>query len=252
MRNQDKKPWHEQDVLWEKMQKALFTRKRMEVIEEETDQLIELLEMKPDDDVLDLCCGIGRFSNELSRRGYRVTGVDRTEAYLKQAREIATKEGLTAEYIHMDMREFRRDNSFDVVINIFTSFGYFEDEHEQMVVIDNIRKSLRPGGRLIIELMGKEVLARKFRESDWSEGEYGIHLEQRKPIEDWSKIQNIWTLIEKDGTRHEWDVTHYLYSAVELKSILSEAGFQDIKVYGGLDGSPYDLKARRLAVIGIK
>jgi hypothetical protein len=65
-------------------------------------------------------------------------------------------------------------------------------------------------------------------------------------------MENTWILISKDGTRHEWNVTHYLYSAVELKSLLSSAGFEDVKAYGGLDGSTYDNTARRLAVVGMK
>jgi SAM-dependent methyltransferase len=250
--NEDRTPWYERDELWVKMGQVMFGGQRMEMAVAEVDSLIQLLEISAEDRILDLCCGIGRHSNELARRGYGVTGVDRTKSYLEIARGTAKNEGLSTEFVHMDMRDFVREDSFDVVLSMFTSFGYFDDDSQQMTVLDNVFRSLRPGGRFIIETMGKEVLARIFQEADWSEGDYGIHLERRKPTDDWGKMENTWILISKDGTRHEWNVTHYLYSAVELKSLLSSAGFEDVKAYGGLDGSTYDNTARRLAVVGMK
>jgi SAM-dependent methyltransferase len=250
--NEEKTPWYERDDLWEMMGQKMFGDERMEMAVAEVDNLIQLLDISTEERILDLCCGIGRHSNELARRGYHVTGVDRTRAYLEIARGTAKNEGLSTEFVHMDMRNFVREDSFDVVLSMFTSFGYFDDESQQMTVLDNVFRSLRPGGRFIIESMGKEVLARIFQETSWSEGDYGIHLERRKPINDWGKMQNTWILIAKDGTRHEWNVIHYLYSAAELKSLLRSAGFVDVKAYGGLDGSPYDNTSRRLAAVGVK
>ncbi|MHA2385459.1 MAG: class I SAM-dependent methyltransferase [Candidatus Thorarchaeota archaeon] len=248
----DKTPWYERDELWERMGQVMFGDQRMEMAVEEVDMLINLLDMSTEDRILDLCCGIGRHSNELARRGYSVTGVDRTKSYLEIARGTAKNEDLSTEFVQKDMREFVRENSFDVVLSMFTSFGYFDDDSQQMTVLDNVSRSLRPGGRFIIETIGKEVLARIFQEADWSEGDYGIHLERRRPTDDWGKMQNTWILIAKDGTRHEWNVTHYLYSAFELKSLLRSAGFEDVRAYGGLDGSTYDNTSRRLAVVGVK
>jgi SAM-dependent methyltransferase len=248
----DKTPWYERDELWERMGQVMFGEQRMEMAVAEVDSLIELLEISSNDEILDLCCGIGRHSNEFARRGYQVTGVDRTKSYLEIARGTVKNEGLSTEFVQMDMREFVREDSFDVVLSMFTSFGYFDDDSQQVTVLENVFRSLRPGGRFIIEAMGKEVLARIFNEADWSEGDYGIHLERRKPIDDWGKMQNTWILIAKNGTRHEWNVTHYLYSAVELKTLLRKAGFSDVRAYGGLDGSTYDNTSRRLVVVGKK
>lgn len=252
MPSEDKTPWYERDELWERMGQVMFGEQRMAMAVAEVDSLIELLHISNDDVILDLCCGIGRHSNELARRGYKVTGVDRTKSYLEIAKGTAKNEGLSTEFVQKDMREFVRENGFDVVLSMFTSFGYFEDDSQQMQVLDNVFRSLRLGGRFIIECMGKEILARIFNDADWSEGDYGIHLERRKPIDDWGKMQNTWILLAKDGTRHEWNVTHYLYSAVELKSLLRSAGFTDVRAYGGLDGSIYNNTSRRLAVVGVK
>lgn len=248
----DKTPWYERDELWERFGRVMFSEQRIEMTIEEVDKIIELLEMSTEDEILDLCCGIGRHSNEFARRGYKVTGVDRTKSYLEIAKGTAKNEGLSTEFVLMDMREFVREKSFDVVLSMFTSFGYFDDDSQQMIVLDNVYKSLRPGGRLIIDVMGKEILARIYKEADWSEGEYGIYLERRKPVDDWGKFHNTWILITQDGTRHEWIVTHYIYSATELKSLLRSVGFVDVRAYGGLDGGVYDNTARRLIVVGVK
>jgi len=76
--------------------------------------------------VLDLCCGIGRISAELARRDCAVSGVDITGSFLETAREEAALDKLTIEYIHADAREFKRPDFFDLALNLYISFGYFE------------------------------------------------------------------------------------------------------------------------------
>ena len=86
--------------------------------------IVSLLKIDPGASILDLCCGPGRHSLELSRRGFSLTGVDRTKSYLEKARKQAETEGLKVEFIQEDMRSFCKSNTFDVVINLFTSsFG---------------------------------------------------------------------------------------------------------------------------------
>jgi SAM-dependent methyltransferase len=206
--------------------------------------------------VLDMPCGPGRHSLELARRGFRVTGVDRTVAYLDTARQKAAAEGLDGvaqvEWIKADMRDFRLPERFDAAINLFTSFGYFEDPAEDRQVAANFFASLRPGGRLLMDMMGKEVLARVFREQDWEEEEDGtLFLEERKITRNWGWIENRWIAIRGER-RVEFRLGHRLYSAVELTALLTEVGFIDLSVYGSLAGDPYDHTARRLVVLAHK
>src|SRR5206468_5375646 len=113
--------------------------------------------------VLDLCCGPGRHSLEFARHGFQVTGVDRTARYLDAARAAATGEGLTVEFVQGDMPHFQRPAAFDVALNLFTSFGYFEDEAEDLCVLRHLHTSLKPGGQVLLEMAGKEPLARDFQ-----------------------------------------------------------------------------------------
>jgi len=121
-----------------------------------------------------------------ARRGFSITAVDRTALYLKKAKRKADVEGLNIEFVHEDMRRFCRPNSYDGVINLYTSFGYFEDPEDDQKVLINIHRSLKSNGKLVMDLMGKEILARIFRERDWHEENGIIIMEERKISKDWS------------------------------------------------------------------
>jgi len=245
-------PWYENDKLWELMEPIMFTEARIAHTANEVDAIKSLCKIAQDETILDLCCGIGRHSLELARRGHQVVGVDRTKRYLERARTSADEENLPIEFVLDDMRTFYRKKSFDVVLSMFTSFSYFEDHEEQMLVLRNIYSSLRAGGRFLYEAMGKEILARIFLRQSWSEWPHGFMLEEREPIDNWSRMHNIWTFIERDGSVNRWDVTHWIYSANEIKKMLEQVGFSDVKIFGALDGRAYDNEAERQVVVATK
>jgi SAM-dependent methyltransferase len=244
-------PWHEQDGFWDTFAPVIFDQPRRDLAGEEIERLIELLHLTPDLRICDLCCGVGRHSLELARRGFAVTAVDRTERYLDQAASAAREEGLEIEIVHADMRDFCQPESFDVVLNLFTSFGYFDAQRDDRQATENVHRSLEPGGRFLLDLMSKEIIARIFRARDWHPVDGGILLEDRRILDDWTCIANRWTLI-KDGQQHEWTFSHRLYSAAELRGLLEDCRFSQTRAYGGLDGCPYDEKAERLVVVARK
>ena len=215
------------------------------------EQVISLLGIQPEARVLDLCCGVGRHSLELARRGFQVTGVDRTRPYLDSASRQAEAEGLEVEFVQSDMRDFCRPDAFDAVVNMFTSFGYFEDPEDDCQVALNMCRSLKPGGVFLIDVMGKEVLARIFRERDWYEEDGVLILQERKISQSWSWMENRWIIIA-DNNRTELDLSHRVYSAVELAALLTECGFAHVDAYGDLQGSTYDHLARRLVIVARK
>ena len=102
-----------------------------------------------------------------------------------------------------------------------------------------------------MEMMGKEIIARKFAERDWRRvGDY-IVLEERRLSGGWSWIEDRWIII-KGEERKEVTLAHRLYSGAELSWLLEEAGFKIVDVLGGLGGRPYDENAGRLAVLAEK
>lgn len=243
--------WYEQDIFWVKWAPVLFHEPRREKTQVEVTNIISLLKISAGTSVLDLCCGPGRHSLELARRGFSVVGVDRTRTYLEKARKQAEIEGLKVEFIQEDMRNFCKSNTFDIVINLFTSFGYFEDIEDDKKVITNVYRSLKNRGIFLVDIMGKEVIARMFRERDWHEVNGTIVLEERKVCRNWSWMENRWIMI-KDGKMEEYKISHRLYSAAELTALLNDCGFNAIDVYGDLTGAPYDHTAKRLVLVAHK
>ncbi len=217
----------------------------------EVENIISLLQIRHGAQVLDLCCGVGRHSIELARRGFRVTGVDVTPHYLREARQKAKKANLNITFIKDDMRHFHRRNTYNLVINLFGSFGYFEDQKDDYRVAKNVYGSLKKHGDFIIELMGKEVLARIFQKRDWYEIDNTIVLEERKTDNDWKRIESRWVIL-KGRRRKEFNISLRLYSAVELSALLKGVGFRKVNVYGDLTGAPYDQTAKRLVVVAHK
>jgi SAM-dependent methyltransferase len=246
-----KKAWHEQDSFWKNVEPVLFRQQRISNAANEIDKIILLLKLKSGCRILDLCCGVGRHSLELARRGFSVTGVDITQRYLKKAKAQAKKERLETEFILEDMRKFGRKNKFDAVINLFTSFGFFENQKEDYKVARNAYRSLKNGGVFLMDLIGKEILARSFRPRDWFESDGILLLQESTLYDDWSRVSSKWILI-KDGRQKVEEIDLRLYAASELKSLLIECGFKRIEVFGNLAGDPYDNKASRLVAAAYK
>lgn len=243
--------WHEDKRLWEETAPIQFSHRAWIAAGEQVESIVSLLGLTSGMRILDMPCGPGRHSLELARRGFSVTGVDRTAAFIGEAQHRAEEGNLAVELIQMDMREFRRPEAFDAALNLFTSFGYFSDPAEDKKVLENFFVSLRPGGQLLIEMQGKEILARDFRVRDWVEREGVILLEEREIIGGWSRIRTRWIVI-RDGKRKEFTLTLRLYSGAELKRLMEEVGFQGVRLYGDLQGGPYGPEARRLIGVGRK
>lgn len=240
--------WHESDDFWLSMAPFMFSESSWENAPVQVDQLISLLRLAPGSKVLDCPCGPGRHTLELARRGFDVTGVDRTAAYLEEARRRAEAENLAPDLLQADMRQFNRPEEFDVALSLFTSFGYFEDPAENELVLRNYHLSLRAGGILLMEMSGKEVLARIYQRRDWHEYDGALLLEERNVASDWCRMESRWILV-RDGLTKEVHFSHWLYSAGELGRMLMDNGFRRVEFYGDLEGSAYDHEAKRLVAV---
>lgn len=244
-------PWHNHDDFWMLIEPILFSWQKREEAPKQVGDIITLLELDPPAKVLDLCCGIGRHSLEFAREGFEVTAVDRTKAYLEKANKQAESAGLKIEFVQDDMRTYREEDKYDVALSLYTSFGYFEDPVDDRRVIENLYASLRPGGVLLIDMMGKEVIARVFRARDWYEEDDCIVLQERSLGKNWGWMDNHWIILRgKDRT--DLRFSHRLYSATEITMLLKDCGFEDVWVYGGYDGSAYDHQAKRLVAVAKK
>lgn len=182
----------------------------------------------------------------LAKRGCSVTGVDRSRFLLEKAEERAGAEGVQVEFIQEDMRNFVRPAAYDLALNFFTSFGYFNDREDDIKVLRNIYASLKPTGVCLLEMISKEWLARNLLATSSMEAPDGsLRVERHEIFDDWSRIRNEWILI-REGRTKVFKFHHTIYSGQELKDRLYQVGFERVKLFGDLDGHEYGVNARRL------
>lgn len=243
--------WYKNESFWKETYDFLFPETLFEQSRDQIEKVLELIDFKGIT-ILDLCCGPGRCAIELARKDYRVTGVDLSAYLLDKAKTRSQSESFQIEWVQEDMRRFTRPGSFDLVLNMFTSFGYFENKNDDLKVLENIFISLKPGGVLIIDVMGKERLARIFQPTMSTALQDGRVIVQRPEIyEDWTRVKNTWTIIRGEHAQ-TFTFDHTVYSGQELKERLEQTGFEKIKLYGSLEGSAYDANAQRLIIVGRK
>jgi SAM-dependent methyltransferase len=246
-----KKQWFDDDSFWRELYPFMFPKERIAGTDEQITKALALT--KPaGKSVLDLCCGPGRCSIVLAKRGFSVTGVDRTKYLLDKARAKASAVGVKIEWVQKDMRDFVRADSFALVLSMFTSFGYFDDKREDMIVLENMLASLQPGGVCLIEVLGKEHLAKILQSTTSTILSDGTMVVQRHEIfDDWTRVRNEWLIIRNRRVK-SFKFHHTIYSGLELRERMERAGFVAVALHGNLDGDEYGPNAERLIAIGRK
>lgn len=241
-------PWHESDEFWALRADAFFTPQALDNARREADWILRTAGINAGA-VLDMPCGVGRHSLALAERGLKVTGVDRTETYLAAARS-RTPPGASVTWHAGDMRTYDGGGRFDLALNLFTSLGYFETPQENQGVLENFRRALRPGGKLVIDTLGKEVLAKVFTPTQWQELPDGsLELREVRVIDAWRRAEGRWIVVTPQGKRIEHRVVHFLYDAAELERMLEAAGFVGVRFFGSLAGGEYGPSATRLVAV---
>jgi len=237
--------WFDDKNFWKKLYPFLFAPEQFEKAQEEVEKILCLTSFRGDS-VLDLCCGPGRHAILMAKRGLSVTGVDKSPFLLRKARERARKENIRVKWKQQDMRHFLLPESFDLILSMFTSFGYFDTQEDDEKVLSNVFQSLKSQGTFIVDVVGKEILAKIYQPihaKDLPDG--SLLVERHEIVEDWSRIKNEWIVV-KEETVYRFKFDLRVYSGQELKERLVEAGFSEVHLYGDLDGNPYSPEAKRL------
>jgi SAM-dependent methyltransferase len=241
---------------WKTFFNAAFYGPNLEAIpaertEHEVDFAVSALKLKKRAAVLDLCCGTGRHAIELARRGYKVTGLDFNAEYLETAARKAAAAGLKIELVKGDMRRIPFENRFDGAVNLFASFGYFDNDAENFKVFSSLARSLKPGGRFLLETLNREWLVRNFQEMRSSEEEAGLETEFNyfDPREDACITHWAWKRGRRK-TEHESRVKMYCYTTV--KRGMERRGLRIVDSFGDYDGSEYGMESGRMMILAEK
>ncbi len=203
---------------------------------QEIDAVLRLLRLKPEARILDLCCGQGRHALELARRGFeRVEGLDRSAYLIGEARKAAEEENLGAAFQEGDCRALPFDEgAFDAVLLMGNSFGYFETEDDDHAVLQEVRRVLRPGGRVFLDLASGAYLREHFeaRSWEWIDEKHFV-CRERELAEEGRRLvsREVIAHVEK-GVLKDQLYAERLYSRDEIRALLEENGF------GRFDAAP--------------
>lgn len=225
----------------------VYQHKSLSEAEQEVAQLIEWLQIGAEDHILDLCCGSGRHTIALGKLGYSVIGLDLSKTLLSQA--VKASEDLPVHFVLGDMRDLPFiDQSFQVVLNLFTSFGYFERDINNLAVLKEMKRVLKPKGLFCIDFLNPHYVRNHLvPESSRMIGNTLIH-EERKIKGDLV----IKTLKVKDeiGSERVYYERVKMYTKQEMVSMLEAVGLHVNQIFGDFLGSPFKKNSERMILIG--
>lgn len=197
--------------------------------------LIEKLNMPAYSSVLDVCCGNGRHSAVFSEKSYNVVGIDISEKSLEEAK---ARNLSNAHFHYADARNFELHERFDCVLNLFTSFGYFETMEEHIEMLQRIYEHLNDNGVFVFDFFNANKV-RTQGEEDRKVTKDGADFHILKEIKDNRIIKHI--RIQKESARMDFQESVALYSKEQLVEMFEVIGFKDINTYGDYELGSFDL-----------
>ena len=235
---------HVEPDWWRRIFNSIYLKTDGDVVDDqditrkEVDLFFRILRLSPEDKILDLCCGQGRHSLELARRGFQsVEGLDRSHYLIQKARTQAKEEGLNVRFREGDARKLPYlPDSFDVVMVLGNSFGYFETIQDDLRVLKEVSRVLKPWGRLLIDVADGEYLQEHFQRRSWEWidkkrfvcRERSLSLDKQRLIS-----REVVTHVEK-GILTDQFYAERLYTRESLSELLKTAGLSDIIIHGAI------------------
>ena len=224
---------------------ALYPHRNAAEAERMVDLIEETSSIGPDACALDLACGAGRHSRVLARH-WRTVGLDLSEVLLR----LAHRETTEASFVRGDMRVLPfRTGVFRLVVNLFTSFGYFSDDASHMRVVKEVARVTSRGGTFVLDFLNTAHL----RESlvPYDERVIGDRIvEQRRSISDDGRFVIKHICIR--GTDKEYVERVRLFEAGDLTYMLAAAGFKVANSFGNYDATPLSRESPRVILFGTR
>jgi SAM-dependent methyltransferase len=204
--------------------------------------------LTPDSRLLDVPCGYGRHAVALAREGYRVVGLDRSPTQLDEARR---RRGATRRLslVRADYREIPlAGGTFDAAFNLLSSLGYAGEDADRLV-LGEIRRVLRPGGRLLLETNHRDRLPARSPVREWYPlGKGAFVLVESRVDRVKGTVEHVHTYLPPGGPPDTRTIHWRAYSVTELVQMLRDVGFGDVACFGSLEGAPFGADTRLVLV----
>ena len=250
--------WYEESFRREYL--ALYAHRDAAEARSDIQAIIELLSPPKDEPLLDLCCGACRHLLVLREMGFsQLVGLDLSEELLQIAAEcladgdVESGEALDCvRLVRADMRAIPYENYFATVLSLFTSFGYFEDDEENRAVLKSVHRSLKPGGRFLMDYLNRDYVVSHLVERDEKALPDRYVKNVRCLTDDCRRVEKTTTVITESGAKHEFHESVRLYSEAEIAELLRAAGLVPLRSYGSLDGQDFGPESKRLVIVAEK
>ncbi|MBN1214410.1 MAG: methyltransferase domain-containing protein [Candidatus Lokiarchaeota archaeon] len=214
-----------------------------QITTQEVSNIIEILGIDEDDKILDLCCGHGRHSLEFARRGFKnIYGFDKSSYLIRKARQSALKENLNSQFREGDARKISYStDTFDIVLLLGNSFGYFESIQDDFKVLEEIIRILKPWGKIFLDLADGEFLKNNYQPRSWEWIDKNLFVCRERSLSlDKERLitREVITNVNK-GVIADQIYAERLYTLKKIESILKKIGFSNIICHGDLISSTH-------------
>lgn len=209
--------------------------------------LLQYLEPKSDAVFLDVACGKGRHCRFINQNGFKVQGIDLSTESIKEAKRSNSE---SLHFKQHDMREKYLENHFDYVLNLFTSFGYFEVDSDNQKAIDAMANNLKKGGKLIIDFMNaKKVITNLVEEEKKMVENINFHIQR--------KVENGYILkdiqFKSEGESYYYQEKVQALRLTDFSHYLKKAGLKIVNLWGDYELNDFDaLHSNRLIIVAQK
>ena len=204
----------------------LYKDRDMKEAEEFIDHLINRLHLPSESKILDMGCGKGRHSVYLNQKGYKITGIDLSKENIAYCKQF---ENRNLQFFEHDMRRIFRTNYFDAVVNLFTSFGYFAQQHQNELPILAAAKGLNKGGYLVVDFFNSHSVLKHLPHESVKEVN-GIKFNIKKKIENDFIIKDI--EFEDEGKHFSFREEVRVLFLEDFHQFYMHAGLEIISIYG--------------------
>lgn len=222
--------------------------------EEDADKLVKLIldnvKLKKFSEILDIACGAGRHSILFAQKGLKVTAIDLSKKLIHLAKQSSNELKLKINFIICDLRALPIVKQFDLVVNLFTSFGYFDDDDENYNIVRTAFKHTKKNGYFILDYFNSAFVRNNLIPVT-VENLPGGMITQHRSIEGNRVIKKI--SVENKNGKKQYLESVRLYDKVEIEKIISETGFKILYEFGNFRGNAFDLKdSERIIIIAKK
>jgi len=233
---------------------ALYPHRDAEEAAHDVQGILELISPSRTEPLLDLCCGAGRHMVAFRKAGFiDVTGLDLSADLLAEARLRLQSEGMEdSMLIRADMRDIPANLRYQTIVSLFTSFGYFQEDHENERVLQSAYRALVPGGTFLLDTLNRDCVVDNLVPIERKKFDGKTIDITRRITDDGLRVEKTTRIAQPGSPETIYHESVRMYTRAELAELLSRVGFLSLRFYGNLEGQAFSSTSARTVIVASK